>query len=58
VYSHALGQAVALALLEDGSAMHGQTVWVTVTALGRLARRPAQVVAPVFFDPDGERMRG
>jgi sarcosine oxidase subunit alpha len=58
VHSHAMGRAVALALLEDGSAMHGQTVWVTVTALGRLARRPAQVVAPVFFDPDGERMRG
>lgn len=58
VHSHALGRAVALALLEDGRAMHGRTVWVTVTALGRLARRPAQVVAPVFFDPDGERMRG
>jgi sarcosine oxidase subunit alpha len=58
VFSHALGRAVALALLEDGAARHGETVWVTASSLGRLARRPAQVVAPVFFDLDGERMRG
>ncbi|MEI7784187.1 MAG: glycine cleavage T C-terminal barrel domain-containing protein [Betaproteobacteria bacterium] len=58
VFSHALGRAVALALLDDGAARHGQTVWVTATSVGRLARRPAQVVAPVFFDPEGGRMRG
>ena len=58
VFSHALGRAVALALLEDGAARHGETVWVTASSLGRLARRPAQVVAPVFFDPEGGRMRG
>ncbi len=58
VWSPSLQRAVALALLEDGAARHGQTVWVTATAPSGLARRPAQVVPPVFVDPQGGRMRG
>lgn len=58
VWSPSLGRAVALALLEDGASRHGQSVWVTAHAPGALARRIATVVAPVFFDPEGGRMRG
>lgn len=58
VWSPSLQRAVALALLEDGAARHGQTVWVTATAPSGLAKRPAQVVPPVFVDPQGGRMRG
>lgn len=58
VFSPSLGRAVALALLEDGASRHGQNVWVTVSAPSGLARRPAQVVPPVFVDAKGGRMRG
>jgi sarcosine oxidase subunit alpha len=58
VFSPSLQRAVALALLEDGAARHGQLVWVTVTAPSGLTRRPARVVPPVFVDPQGGRMRG
>ncbi len=58
VFSPSLQRAVALALLEDGADRHGQTVWVTATAPSGLTRRPAQVVPPVFVDPQGGRMRG
>ena len=45
---------VALALLENGRSRMGEVVQV------RLPDRciPARVVAPVFHDPDGQRMRG
>lgn len=58
VWSPSLGRAVALALLEDGASRHGQRVEVTAAAAGGLRCRQAEVVAPVFVDVPGERMRG
>ncbi len=58
VWSASLGRAVALALLQDGAKRHDQQVWVTAGGPGALARRPARVVAPVFYDVEGGRMRG
>jgi sarcosine oxidase subunit alpha len=58
VFSPSLQRAVALALLEDGAARHGQMLWVTAMAPSGLTRRPARVVPPVFVDPQGGRMRG
>jgi sarcosine oxidase subunit alpha len=58
VWSPALGRAVALALLQDGAGRQGEQVWVSASGPGALARRPARVVAPVFYDLEGGRMRG
>ncbi len=58
VWSPALGRAVALALLQDGAGRQGEQVWVSASGPGALARRPARVVAPVFYDIEGGRMRG
>ncbi len=54
VHSVSLGRRVGLALLVDGRARMGDVVQV------RLPERciAARVVAPVFHDPDGLRMRG
>jgi glycine cleavage system aminomethyltransferase T len=49
---------VALALLQDGAGRQGEQVWVSASGPGALARRPARVVAPVFYDIEGGRMRG
>jgi sarcosine oxidase subunit alpha len=54
VHSVALGRRVALALLANGRARMGETVQVYVPE-GAI---PARVVAPVFHDPEGARMRG
>ena len=53
VDSPVLGRPVALALIEGGRARLGTTV--TVEADG--AARTCRVVAPVFHDPAGERLR-
>ncbi len=55
-YSPTLGHVIGLALLRNGRARHGETV----RALDRLRGIDArcEVVAPVFFDPAGRRMRG
>jgi sarcosine oxidase subunit alpha len=62
VHSPACGHAVALALLDGGRARHGERVQVTAQTQakgpGGLRLRPAEVCAPVFFDPRGERLRG
>ena len=50
--SPTLGRSIALALLRDGHARHGQTVTVA-TAQGPFMN--ARVCAPVFYDPDGKR---
>ena len=47
---------VALALLKDGRALHGQTVHVVSPIMGVAAA--AKVTDPVMIDPDGERLRG
>jgi len=58
VHSPASGHAVALALLEGGRARMGEPVRVTAQVSGGLRLRAAEVCAPVFFDPRGERLRG
>ena len=52
--SVALGRSIALALLEGGRARSGN--WVSIFCLG--ARTRAQVVSPVFYDPQGLRLHG
>ncbi len=52
--SDALGRSLALALVEDGRALTGSEVTVSLPdgAIG------ARVVAPAFYDPTGARQRG
>ena len=47
---------IALALLANGRARHGEQLWV-VSPLAD-ARAQVQVGPPCFIDPDGERLRG
>jgi len=47
---------IALALLENGRARHGQTLWA-VSPLASV-RVQVRVVPPCFIDPEGERLRG
>ncbi len=65
VDSPTLGRPIALALLEAGRSRIGETVQVTAARAGGPERghagldlRPARVVEPVFFDPEGVRLRG
>lgn len=65
VDSIALGRPIALALLERGRGRIGESVQVTLTKPGAperghagLGLRTARVVAPVFYDPEGVRLRG
>ncbi|WP_171173313.1 sarcosine oxidase subunit alpha family protein [Ruegeria sp. HKCCD8929] len=53
VWSVVLNRWVGLALLERGASRHGETVHVRLTD-GTI---PAEVAAPIFYDPDGERLR-
>ncbi len=53
VWSVVLDRWVGLALLERGASRHGETVHVRLTD----TTIPARVTAPVFHDPDGERLR-
>ncbi|MYE00327.1 MAG: sarcosine oxidase subunit alpha family protein [Alphaproteobacteria bacterium] len=55
-YSPTLGRALALALVENGRARTGQTVYIAspVTDLAMAA----EVVSPVFYDAQGTRLRG
>ncbi|MEX2650080.1 MAG: sarcosine oxidase subunit alpha family protein [Alphaproteobacteria bacterium] len=53
-WSAALGRSFALALLKGGQGRHGQTV--PVHAYGKTAW--AKVTEPIFYDKDGERLRG
>lgn len=54
-YSPELGTWIALAMLENGPARHGEVVKVADPL--RKAEMLAEVVAPHFVDPDGERLR-
>jgi sarcosine oxidase subunit alpha len=47
---------IALALVENGRARHGETLWA-VSPLAN-ARVQVQVGPPCFIDPKGERLRG
>ena len=51
-FSPTLGHSFALALLKGGSQRVGQTVYLPM-ADGRI--HAAEVVSPVFYDPNGER---
>ena len=53
-WSPSCGRSIALALIKGGHARTGQTVSLPLE--GRVAR--AKIVSPVFFDQDGERLRG
>jgi sarcosine oxidase subunit alpha len=53
VDSPVLGRPVALALLEGGRSRLDTTVTVEADGVARTCR----VVAPVFHDPAGERLR-
>jgi len=47
---------IALALVADGRARHGETLWAVSPLAG--ARVQVQVGPPCFIDPKGERLRG
>ncbi len=53
VWSVVLDRWVALALLENGQSRHGETVHVRL----KNATVAADVMAPVFYDPEGRKMR-
>ena len=54
VWSVANDRSVGLALLQNGRRRHGETVHVRV----RNETIPVEVTAPVFYDPEGARLRG
>ena len=54
-WSDAVGGPIALAMLKDGRARHGQTVFVTRLDGEAL---PFTVTGPVFLDPANERLNG
>ena len=53
-YAARIGRSIALAVVENGRARHGETVWAW--SLGRVT--PAQIGPPVFYDPQGRRRDG
>jgi sarcosine oxidase subunit alpha len=55
-FSPTLGTNLALGFLKDGRARHGEVIEV-VDHL-REVKAMAEVCDPVFFDPDGGRVRG
>ena len=54
-FSATLNRAIALAMLKGGRARLGETVYCPLANGSTLA---AEVVSPVFYDPDGERQHG
>jgi sarcosine oxidase subunit alpha len=52
--SETLSRSIALAMLADGRARVGETVFIPMP-VGAIA---AKVVGPVFHDPDGKRLHG
>jgi sarcosine oxidase subunit alpha len=55
-WSPALGCPIALALVAGGSERRGETLWAVSPLTGE--RAEASVTSSVFFDPEGERLRG
>ncbi|MBC8130461.1 MAG: sarcosine oxidase subunit alpha, partial [Rhizobiaceae bacterium] len=53
-WSETLGRSIALALVEDGPALKGKTLFVPMPK----ETVPVEVTAPIFFDPEGERLHG
>jgi len=54
-YSPTLGRPIALALLERGPERHGERILVHDPVRG--ADVEAEVCSPIFFDPEGARLR-
>ena len=55
-WSPTLGASIALALLENGRARYGETVWAT-SPLAEASTR-VRIGPPCFIDPEGARVRG
>jgi sarcosine oxidase subunit alpha len=55
VFSPTLGHAIGLALLNGGSGRHGERIFVVYPLRDEIEE--VEVVSPVFYDPNGERMR-
>lgn len=55
-YSPALGCNIALALVENGPALHGQTAYAADPVRG--THGTVEIRDPHFYDPDGSRMHG
>ena len=55
-YSPVLGKNIALALVQGGLEREGQMLYAAHPLRGE--HTPVRVVQPVFFDPEGERVRG
>jgi glycine cleavage system aminomethyltransferase T len=55
-WSPTLDRPIGLALLADGRSRHGETVVAASPLFG--LEVPATIGSPVFFDPQGERLRG
>ncbi len=53
-FSPTLGHFVSLALVKSGRARHGETIRL----FNENSEQAARIVKPVFYDPDGGRMRG
>ena len=53
--SATLGHSIALGMVKGGRERHGEAVYCPLADGRTLA---AQIVEPVFYDPDGERQRG
>ncbi len=53
-HSPALGRSIALAIVADGRALTGSTLHIPMPG-GAIA---VEVVSPVFYDPEGERLNG
>ena len=55
-YSPTLACNIALALVENGPALHGETVYAADPVRG--SHGPVEIRDPHFYDPDGIRMHG
>ncbi|MBP7241172.1 sarcosine oxidase subunit alpha family protein [Amaricoccus sp.] len=55
-FSPTLGREIALGFVRNGRARTGETVRVVCLLRGH--DTPAEIVAPAFVDPEGERLRG
>ena len=56
--SATLGRSIALALVEDGRARHGQTLYASAASGAGIASHAVTITEPVFLDPAGGRARG
>ena len=55
-FSPALDKPIALALLTAGRSRHGEVLHATAPLTGACVA--VQVISPVFYDPEGARLRG